>query len=325
MFQSFKTFYSRFSLKLGIVLAGAMIFSHAAMAQFAATPCDPNYYDSLEARAWLEAQREITQNQNLIFKPDSVLEYTCFDGHLAELAQHAEDMFSETDRWGASVLTQPVAQNIHMDNALVVLVADAFDAYDAANFGYAGLLGNRIRAVSPWVGTAPTSANPTYGYNYSSPGGGNSIGGTYACDIMQAVWQKAKCMNFVDSTGNDGFFTFDQYANSADKRWRPTRCTAIQATWQTNIDNALPPIGATTPWDFDDVVTFLPNLFPTAAGCGSATLNRVRTGLVVRQTNAASGPRFFQEHVCLVPGCHWVPTGTGTAASPATTGNCTYP
>jgi hypothetical protein len=56
----------------------------------AASSCDPAYYDTLQSRAWLEAQREITQNQNLIFKPDSVLQYTCFDKHLGAVKKAIE-------------------------------------------------------------------------------------------------------------------------------------------------------------------------------------------------------------------------------------------
>ncbi len=81
-------------------LFASFIISGSSHAQFAASPCDPNYYKSLEARAWLEAQREITQNQNLILKPDSVLEYTCFDKHLGVLAAQAPSLFSETTRCG---------------------------------------------------------------------------------------------------------------------------------------------------------------------------------------------------------------------------------
>ena len=44
----------------------------------APTSCDPEYMDALEARAYMEAQREIAQNKNLIFKPDSLLDYPCF-------------------------------------------------------------------------------------------------------------------------------------------------------------------------------------------------------------------------------------------------------
>ena len=109
-----------------ITLALVMV-THTTNAQtIADSPCDPEYFESLKSRAWLEAQREITQNQNLIFKPDSVLEYTCFGGHLAELSVHAADMFSENPRWGVNPGD--------MLGALTDLVYTAQVSYIEANF-----------------------------------------------------------------------------------------------------------------------------------------------------------------------------------------------
>ncbi|MGH1377552.1 MAG: hypothetical protein ACRBB3_01905 [Alphaproteobacteria bacterium] len=61
--------------------------------------CDPEFWDVLKDRAWMEAQRELTQNQNLIPRPDSVLEMTCFDSFLDELGSHADSNFPSNPRW----------------------------------------------------------------------------------------------------------------------------------------------------------------------------------------------------------------------------------
>ena len=74
MFQNFKGFLRSTLAVFSGVFFAALLCSSISYAQN--SPCDPDYYESLEARAWLEAQREITQNQNLIYKPDSALEYT---------------------------------------------------------------------------------------------------------------------------------------------------------------------------------------------------------------------------------------------------------
>ena len=63
-----------FSLCIGIIFSFANIKSYAQNSH-----CDPQIMDLLETRAWLTAQREIVSNQNLIYKPDSTLEYSCFD------------------------------------------------------------------------------------------------------------------------------------------------------------------------------------------------------------------------------------------------------
>lgn len=74
------------------VLASGSAF--AAAPTVASSPCDPDYYETLEARAWLEAEREVTQNQNLISKPDSVLRYSCFNKMMDSYASNSSSMFS---------------------------------------------------------------------------------------------------------------------------------------------------------------------------------------------------------------------------------------
>ena len=288
MFQNIKGFKrSIFAAFMGVFTA-ALLASASGYAQ--STPCDPDYYDSLEARAWLEAQREITQNQNLIYKPDSVLEYTCYVGHLNVLAQivHSDRaFFSETDRWGT-------AAPGNMQTSLQNLVGAAMQTY-GVNFPHT-LLGGRSTTPHSLSGTSVTP-------------------GAYSCDVMQAIWTEAKCKNFIDRD-HDGFFTLEEYANSADKRELPTICGGPGALWQTNIDTAT----ENPPWTPDDVDTFFPTIYPTT-GCGSGAGSNISTGLVVRQTLA--NVRFFNERICIRPGCRWVPSGgVGTAAAPITGGGC---
>ena len=268
----FKTcLLSVFALCISVVL------SYSAQAQFADSPCDANYYESLEARAWLEAQREITQNQNLIFKPDSVLEYTCFDRHLNALAENASTMFSETTRWGT------ILDSSHMDNALDNLVGGAVRDYDNANYNH-DLLGGR------YSGESYTPASSV-------------AGGAYTCDIMQKVWMKAKCMNFIDSEANDGFFTFAEYASGSDKRFSPPPGCSGTVPWQDNINTANA-VG-NNPWKSDDVDTYLDKIF-VGSGCGSGATSRIQTGLLVTAGKGAVTEYF--EHVCVVPGCYWHPS-----------------
>jgi len=328
MFQIFKIPKILPLTKFCFVMATALLISQNATAQFADSPCDPGYYDSLEARAWLEAQREITQNQNLIYKPDSVLEYTCFDRHLYELAEHAEDMFSENTRWGGNVLG--ANQDTHMDAALLRLVISAFDEYDQANFAH-NLLGGRVRSGDGlgWI-DPPGEPDGATGLEFSIESDLDydapvidivDIGGSYTCSVMQSVWQRAKCSNFIDSVGDDGFFTFDEYAERLDPRRFPTACAQLD-NWQEQIDIATPPLEADDPpWEFDATVTYLERLFPEE-GCGAAATNKVKTGLVA--FNSQGSPKYYNEHVCLVPGCYWQPTTEGgdSADEPQNGGEC---
>ncbi|MCB1580695.1 MAG: hypothetical protein H6859_04680 [Rhodospirillales bacterium] len=270
-------------------LAGFISVSAAqAAGLFAPDPCDPEYYESLKSRAWLEAQREITQNQNLIFKADSVLEYTCFDGYLKELADHAGPpvaagkMFTGTNRWGG------VPGN--MSTTLSRLVAAPMDAYDTANFNHTLLGGRTGSGVN-----LPASISP----------------GNYTCNVMDQVWKQAKCMDFIHTAAEDGFFTFDQYHAQADKRFLPTRCPKT-ANFKAEQDKAIET--ATTPWTEDDVITYFGLIFPSG-GCGSANgqfASKIKTGLVIERTSG--GVSKYNEYVCVVPGCYYEPTGQNSGS-----------
>jgi hypothetical protein len=267
-----------------LVFCCALVFSQYAAAQDAA--CDPEYYKSLEARAWMEAQREIEQNQNLIVKPDSVLEYTCFDLFGAELADHAKDMLSETTRWGSIV---PAGS---MGTALSSLVGDAIVDYQSANFNHTSLGG---RGIDKRKMVASIS------------------GGAYTCDQMDKIWQKdantAKCYNFQTISSQDGFFSFKdmEIKTGADEtgvdtasrvvRGLPRACAA-DSRWADKNKEALGKYlgGADgdTPWEEDREFKFID---PSAA-CDANT-PRIKTGVQVFQNNQAA----FEEEICLVPGC----------------------
>ena len=53
---------------------------------FTNTSCDGNYMNQMIGEAFIHAQREVAMNAQIIRKPDSVLEYTCFDRYVAHAA-----------------------------------------------------------------------------------------------------------------------------------------------------------------------------------------------------------------------------------------------
>lgn len=270
------------SLALGLLSVLTPALSNSASAgappAIADTPCDATYYQTLSARAWLEAQREITQNQNLILKPDSVLEYTCFDMFLAELADHADEMFSETTQFGG-----PPPNNNSMDQALERLVGTSLRNFVSANFGYYDMLGGH----SAGVGINHTIPNPI-------------AGGTYTCDMMNQVWLAAKCINFASNPAEDGFYTFQQYSTAPDKRYLPTRCTAA-VPWAANITTAL----TAPPWTADPMQTYLAFMDP--ANCAAGNPNNIAIPTGVSVTRTAVAPATYNEHVCIIPGCRYNP------------------
>lgn len=267
--------------------------SHAASV-IADTPCDSVYYESLSARAWLEAQREITQNQNIILKPDSVFEYTCFDLMVEELAAHGTNMLSETNKY-----SQPLSST-GLDSALNAVVGDSLRSYISSNFSGYNLLGGHPAGAG--LDHAPDS----------------SINGSpaYTCDIMNRVWHAAKCINFASAPSMDGFFTLAEYATSPDKRYLPDTCLPITANWSGNLLTAL----TSAPWTNDPVQTYFEETEPQT--CASTNCecdgDPIPTGLQVKRNE--TGVNTYQEHVCLQPGCRYHPGGDLVSGVSATAG-----
>ena len=268
-----------------IIFSPITVYAAAAGAPVIAdSPCDEKYYESMAARAWLEAQREITQNQNIILKPDSVFEYTCFDRLLWELADHADQMLSDTSNYGS-----PLGSN-SMDDALEALILGSLKPYMVANFEYYdGLLGGHPAGLGiKHIVEANIDA--------SSP---------YSCDIMSRVWQAAKCINFITEAEYDGFFPFEEYASNDDKRHLPTACTPIAAEWQNNINVAL----VSGPWTNDPVQTYLGQLAAEDCAGGNCPCSGDPIPTGVEVTGQAPGPINYDEYVCLQAGCRYHPGG----------------
>ena len=269
---------------LAVVLGFAFLaaFSSGAAAKCSNDPgdtgiadssCDCNTWKSLESRGWLEAQREITQNQNLIAKPDSTLEYSCLDTFANVAAGPGADSFSDTLVFGPVAGRSPISTDIALTNV---------------------------------VG----SSNLAYGmqYSHSFLGGRSSVdnnldgvvtGGAYNCQAMAQAWEAARCANFM-SHAQDGFFSFEDHA-SDEKRKLPTPCNP-DSRWNAQIQNAL----TNPPWQaqfagpagttYSGIVTNL-----TPGSCGSP----IPTGITINTLQRGTYPDAF----CTNPGCHYNGSG----------------
>lgn len=96
--------------------------------------CDADFMNQIYANAYTEAERNITYSEVLIRKPDSVLEYSCFDQGAAVVANSVAPLFGESTFWAPSVWPNPNAGNIvinvslgaaHADNWINALVLDS--------------------------------------------------------------------------------------------------------------------------------------------------------------------------------------------------------
>jgi hypothetical protein len=184
----------------GVFTAGVAFFAYSQQgcaSGIAQQTCDTEVWKTMEHRAHIEAEREIMQNQNLIFKPDSVLAYTCFDDFAAHASLNVGQLFTHTKYWNDKEIIEWGAPN-GMDNAMQKVVIDSMKPYLEGSFNY-GMLGGRGNQLGA-SGLGPKIAKDI----------GNK-GRTYSCDQMNKVWKHAKCLNFIHNqqfATTDGFYPF---------------------------------------------------------------------------------------------------------------------
>lgn len=308
--------FSRYTvMRLRMVAIGFALVMSVSVPVLAAdavvTSCDPQYMDALESRAYLEAQREIAMNQNLIFKPDSVLEYTCFDKIMGTVARKADDRgnFSESNRWGEI----PNHDAASLDKAFDTVVSTALKAYIDTNFKtpddlYLGGRGGVKVGVKNVAGNA----------------------GAYSCSEMMKVWNAARCMNFMNKPAQDGFHDFE-YLKTNDPRQLPTACpnNGITDVWIKRAFNNKQERYVLTPenpmdaevYTDDPMKTYLDRINPVGTALAdNCSKDGVPTGVIVFRQG--SRPEHYYEKVCPNPGCYYVPSGDGTEAEPSNTGEC---
>lgn len=208
--------------------------------QIAPQTCDTQVWQTMEMRAKMETSREIMQNQNLIFKPDSILAYTCFDSFAAHAAAYVGPLFTHTQYWGELIIGWG-SRDPGLDHALQTAVTQSMQTYIQGGFNHS-LLGGRGSLLNPALPMHTVTQVP-------------SQGGDYNCQIMSQVWRAAKCMNFIHngSFEEDGFFPFKDlqavngeaiqgYQSIGEPRQFPANlaCTAGNVVWDQ---------GGTIPWE----------------------------------------------------------------------------
>lgn len=280
-------------------------------------PCDPQFMDALEAKAWMEAQREIAQNQNLIFKPDSVLEMTCFDQMVGIMASTGISvLFSEAGCCGGP--PDPFALN----SSLGSIVQSTLLGYLNSNFNF----------VVPYLnGRGPGRPNPNAPPNIS-------LGNGYGCSQMMQIWNSARCMHFFNKAADDNFFDFFRYQGWDPRelpapQGAPPRCIAATQFTQTpnvafngrpqnyilNPEN--PGYTDVAPYQEDLVVTHLRRIMPEGWGTPPIICNQTQpipTGVCVDRVGIAP----YADAVCPNPGCRYErPSGGGAGGSCASTPN----
>ncbi|HBR69067.1 MAG TPA: hypothetical protein DEA55_06800, partial [Rhodospirillaceae bacterium] len=65
---------------------------------------DADFMNQIYARTFLEASREIVMNETALRKPDSVMEYSCYDQQMSVTAHRLGPIFSETHQFKNSLV-----------------------------------------------------------------------------------------------------------------------------------------------------------------------------------------------------------------------------
>jgi hypothetical protein len=184
------------------------------------TSCDADFMNQIYSRAYMEGQRQNLLNEAIIRKPDSVLEYSCFDSYALDAAPIIGRIFSESTRW---------------NNISVPINGDMY----GTTFGNVNIninMGVRLQThIQDLVVTATTSyIGSNFGHSFLGGQSSDdfSASETLPCDNMNSVWNEARC----DDIGpDDQFWTF-QGLISLDPRILPAACTGGTKITQQQID-----------------------------------------------------------------------------------------
>lgn len=266
--------------------------------------CDADFMNQIYSRAWLESEREHLLAELLIAKPDSTLEYSCYEQIVSMTAEIAGPLFNESDYWWNKSIPingrlgfdyiSDVIINVHMcegdipcdklDISLENLVLEALKSYVDTEFSHDYIGGQLV------------------GINNDITG---SISNYYLCDYISLVHFMAKCNDFATY---DQFFTFEQLIG-LDPRIFPNQCPGGTAITQGHIDLARNEGGG---YSF---INFMSDIYRDKIEPGQCA-DPIPTGVRVARKTTVFDPSGgashtfdeYDEHVCVNPGCTYVPS-----------------
>lgn len=226
---------------LGAVVVLSAVLPYAPLPA-AASGCDSAFMSKMQQRAWMEAQREVMNNEKAIWKPDSVLALSCFNGQVNDM----EISYSKDECAGAS---GACAGSDDVTEEVTDGSTDYLGASYTSNLGG----GNTSIAQKP----------------NASPGD---------CDSQDKLWEEAKCAN-VDPVNS--FPSFDDLS-STDNRTAPTACTNNPTGEWTTAKTDMAAVGLNMgAGKFDTVNLFLNVWAPLSTLSGGSCFSGIPTGVKV--------------------------------------------
>ncbi len=275
----------------------------------ASNTCDADFMNQIYSRAFIEAEREVVLSQVAIRKPDSVLEYTCFDQLASLVATKAAPLFSESNEW----------QNVTVDISAGALSASTILSVPPV----IGRLGDTLEnlVLTALVGSGGAYIDENFAHDFL---GGAAIGldgdisdtipVNYTCDWMATLYDFVHCVDFMS---DDQFFSFSQLA-ALDPRALPAMCNPPDTTIENNIidlsqNNAFLYVN----YDEKDISLYDGGLNKTykdrrdPLSCSEPILTgltyTLETSVVDPLGNVitAGSSTFYDEKICSNPSCHY--------------------
>ncbi|MFK7839956.1 MAG: hypothetical protein AB8B83_06450 [Bdellovibrionales bacterium] len=275
--------------------------------------CDGDFMNQIYARSFLEANREIMIGELLVNKPDSVLEYTCFDGIVKATAETAGLIFTESNLWlgtasgaystvpnpgGPDIILNVYMGDLRLDTSLNLLVMRSLDSF--------------VDATSPVTGSfVETFLN---GRGLTNNVAASVGAASYGCSNMDAVYDLAKCdnidvntffMRFSDMVGTDPRDTLPASLQCSATDSNPIVTAAIDVA--NNTDGTYvskDPFEVYTEMVYESTCT---DPIPTGImWAEQETFTYGPTGSITSATR-----REFEEYICANPGCYYEPTASG--------------
>ena len=264
--------------------------------------CDADFMNQIYARAFLQAEREVVMNSSMIRKPDSVLEYTCFDHALELSADSIVQFFTETRT--SENISVPIRGGI--GNPVVPAPDTILNVYMGEDFHDNTIEPLVLSALSSYIG-----AN----FEHDFLGGASTLNNTIAstlddirniCAHMTGVYFTAKC---EDMDENLSFFTFEELTDLYP-RALPRQCSGHRITPPliALANNAAGQYVA-----FDRVETFVTSSLRRAADeCAPPVPTGITVTITEVEADIAGNPTDprvteFEDMVCPTPGCFYNP------------------
>ncbi|MDB2683035.1 hypothetical protein N9Z27_02145 [Alphaproteobacteria bacterium] len=299
--------------------------------------CNPDVMEVMNLRAKLEGEREMEVAQALILRPDSVLEYSCFAENVKLLGASAENMFSGNkppnrdlfygqppdftpkDAYQPTIRSEqgpkPEKEGQDSEGIKETSAQDSSDndekypgpehfANNISKMEEGGERGNMVMDSLYHYLDGNFRHTPLGGVRpgqYNGQSGGE--GGRNICDVMNVVWNFAKCDDYYMEIGFEQLKDFPDQYDAWSEEWAQCGRQKVQSQeWEDAIravnpaPNGSAGVDVNTSGGGNGKTAFIPQI----KGDSCSAAKAVKTGVTV---NFDGSPR--PEGVCLRAGCFY--------------------